>query len=836
MPNTKSNTDQGASPNIQPESYPPVPITHAVTTDSTDAPTLSRGTSLNPNVSCRKSFSNPSNSISRSSSFSPATSLSSKTSYNNQNLLQPQVSPSITGKTTSSATQTIRDSTDDSKANPTITITTEHQVINDLLPQTEPTQFTEYTTTCSSSEASSIISLKKGFQIGGNTSGEDDSETSSLQSDSGNSGYHSDTENNSDLDTQKFNQLHINENHESVKNDNDTHVFEANKRLPTGYETSSPTNATAPFSPTAAPSIPIPVAVNHDSAYRSSVPSSTFSSDRKSLASPTSFTHAADYLASSPNVRDEHPVPFTGNPSSYSSVSSGGFSPRPGSVPNSPSVGPVGNSPAPIKPPHKVHSTLSLFKGKNKNRNRGNSTSSSTSITHSSSQSSTNTNGSLRTPHTSMADLKRFFQKPWKSNAVNFSDPANIPQLRSPFAQQGADSPKSRGDSPPSSSSSSTFSKRQTEAKKSLSKTYGKLGKALGEGAGGNVRLVTGKSGRIYAVKEFRQKATHESARDYSKKVTGEYCIGLTLKHPNIIETVDIIYETDKIYQVMEYCEYDLFAIVMSGKMSREEVYCDFKQMINGIKYMHESGLAHRDLKLDNCVINSQGIVKIIDFGSAVVFRYPETEKIHEAVGIVGSDPYLAPEVISNLKYDPRPVDVWSAAIVFCCMLMRKFPWKSPRMSDNSFKQFANGMEAMKKEDAEESRNQQLMKEGLTAGTRQVTLPSGAPASTNLTTSSATEHFTYSYTASAPQRLLKSLPVETHHLILRMLDTDPETRFSIFDVWNEPWFSTVPFCTVVNDNVVAAPGHTHTTVSFDEAHIATLEKKNKKKKEKEKLW
>lgn len=114
--------------------------------------------------------------------------------------------------------------------------------------------------------------------------------------------------------------------------------------------------------------------------------------------------------------------------------------------------------------------------------------------------------------------------------------------------------------------------------------------------------------------------------------MTGEYCIGLTLKHPNIIETVDIIYETDKIYQVMEYCEYDLFAIVMSGKMSKEEIYCDFKQMINGVKYMHECGLAHRDLKLDNCVINSQGIVKLIDFGSAVVFRYPETEKIHEAL------------------------------------------------------------------------------------------------------------------------------------------------------------------------------------------------------------
>lgn len=346
------------------------------------------------------------------------------------------------------------------------------------------------------------------------------------------------------------------------------------------------------------------------------------------------------------------------------------------------------------------------------------------------------------------------------------------------------------------------------------------------------MRLITGKNGRIYAVKEFRQKANYESARDYSKKVTGEYCIGLTLKHPNIVETVDIIYETDKIYQVMEYCEYDLFAIVMSGKMSKEEIYCDFKQMINGVKYMHECGLAHRDLKLDNCVINAQGIVKLIDFGSAVVFRYPETEKIHEAVGVVGSDPYLAPEVVSHLRYDPRPVDVWSAAIVFCCMLMRKFPWKSPRMSDSSYKQFAAGMDAMRKE---ESEREEAEKNSASTTPAHPALP-GTPSSGMLFDSSEDSGGNHRMSSYGPYRLLKNIPPETHNLILRMLDTAPETRYDIFDCWNDPWFSTVPFCTVKNDVLIAAHGHTHTTVHFDEAHIATLEKKNKKKKEKEKLW
>lgn len=150
-----------------------------------------------------------------------------------------------------------------------------------------------------------------------------------------------------------------------------------------------------------------------------------------------------------------------------------------------------------------------------------------------------------------------------------------------------------------------------------------------------------------------------------------------TLHHPNIIETVDIICDNGHYYEVMQYAEYDLFSIVMSGKMSRSEIFCVFKQIVCGVDYLHEMGLAHRDLKLDNCVMDGDGCVKIIDFGTATVFRYPD-QKPTKAMGIVGSDPYLAPEVLSKQDYDPRLTDVWSVAIIFMCMILRRFPWKIP--------------------------------------------------------------------------------------------------------------------------------------------------------------
>lgn len=175
-----------------------------------------------------------------------------------------------------------------------------------------------------------------------------------------------------------------------------------------------------------------------------------------------------------------------------------------------------------------------------------------------------------------------------------------------------------------------------------LESKYGKIDRVLGSGAGGSVMLMKRDDGRAFAVKEFRQRQARESKRRYTKKITAEFCVASALHHSNIIETMDIVEVRDRWFQVMEFAPYDLFSIVMSGKMSREEVTCCWLQLLSGVTYLHSCGVAHRDLKLDNVVVTNGGIMKIIDFGSAHVFQYPHETAIHYAEGTTISVTLLA--------------------------------------------------------------------------------------------------------------------------------------------------------------------------------------------------
>lgn len=330
------------------------------------------------------------------------------------------------------------------------------------------------------------------------------------------------------------------------------------------------------------------------------------------------------------------------------------------------------------------------------------------------------------------------------------------------------------------------------ESVSELIEKYGNPGKLLGEGAGGSVSVVERPSdGKLFAVKKFRPKSPKESTSDYHKKITAEFMIGSTLHHENIIETFDMLKESKtNILIVMEYCPYDFFTIVMSGLMTKYEIYCYFKQILNGVAYLHGLGLAHRDLKLDNCVVNKFGILKLIDFGSAVVFRYPFEEDIVKCKGIVGSDPYLAPEVLAVKYYDPRPSDIWSVAIIFCCMVLKRFPWKCPKLADESFKGYAQDPTVIQHPDADGNM-----------------VSSPAPLIQDISYA-LQRHQQYNEDGTllitknkykGPYKLLRLLPHAARDLIGRMLELNPQYRIQLPEILKHEWYLSIDNCHCHNE-------------------------------------
>jgi serine/threonine protein kinase len=197
--------------------------------------------------------------------------------------------------------------------------------------------------------------------------------------------------------------------------------------------------------------------------------------------------------------------------------------------------------------------------------------------------------------------------------------------------------------------------------------------------------------------------------------------------------------------------------------------------------------------------------------------------------GIVGSDPYLAPEVYDEKRYDPRPTDIWSLAIIYCCMTLRRFPWKLPRMSDNSYKLFASPP----------SPETDIRRSSHNASNSKSTGDVPAEGHPDHSTPAAVEHphpeveeepkveLKKVNTAlvgpvpetpkpeviKGPWRLLRLMPRESRHIIGRMLELDPRMRATMKELLDDPWVADTEICRQEAEGhgaVIRAPGHTHT--------------------------
>lgn len=208
----------------------------------------------------------------------------------------------------------------------------------------------------------------------------------------------------------------------------------------------------------------------------------------------------------------------------------------------------------------------------------------------------------------------------------------------------------------------------------------------MGRGAFGKVNLgVHSLSGHFVAIKSFNKAKLNLGSKNsnqylYKKnKILYETNILKNLRHKNVIQFLESFESEHYILIIMEYISCgDLLSYVR--KRSRiPEIIAKFifKQIIEGIQFIHSKNIVHRDIKLDNILIDLNNNIKICDFG--VSKQIKNREIINDQCG---TPAYIAPEILRNNGYEGFPVDIWSAGVVLYTMLTGTVPFKAHNMKD----------------------------------------------------------------------------------------------------------------------------------------------------------
>ena len=192
---------------------------------------------------------------------------------------------------------------------------------------------------------------------------------------------------------------------------------------------------------------------------------------------------------------------------------------------------------------------------------------------------------------------------------------------------------------------------------------------ALGVGQCGMVRQGTHRTtGTQVAVKTLTKETFAEVGLAWPGK---ELELMKYLNHPNIVQLYDCVMSSDRLFLVMElvsggellsYC-FD------AGPLPEGTARTFFRDILGAVDYLHRKGIVHRDLKLENCLLDDSQHVKLIDFGLAN-FYLAGTLRTS-----CGSADYAAPELFTSSMYYGPPVDVWAMGVMLFSMIAGEFPF-----------------------------------------------------------------------------------------------------------------------------------------------------------------
>ena len=191
----------------------------------------------------------------------------------------------------------------------------------------------------------------------------------------------------------------------------------------------------------------------------------------------------------------------------------------------------------------------------------------------------------------------------------------------------------------------------------------------IGKGGYSKVYLVENKkTKRRYALKQAMR---YKKGKDKTERTMTEIKVLRKLKHPNIIRLKGWFEDEENIYLVLEYIPgKDCSKFFKHNLPTKSQLRKIMKQLIEALLYCHSRGIVHRDIKLENILIDDEFKIKLTDFGLCAI----KNDEYEVLSGQMGTVRYTAPEMLEGNGYNDS-VDIWGIGVVLFMLLTGSYPY-----------------------------------------------------------------------------------------------------------------------------------------------------------------